>query len=124
MAIIIFKFVCLDLKVMAFLIHSTPEMFLILGHGAICMSIAIFLYYCCLVAALFTKYWFYKLIGLIYGMRPFTALEDFWLLDLPVNPASIPAIFTFNKINEDPQAYLNRLLDVIKSRNINCNMKL
>ena len=103
MSAIIFKIACLDFKIMATLIHSTPEILIsTLGHGLVCMVIAMSLYMCCMVGALLTKYLFYSAIGKFYGMRPFTALEDFWLLDLPVNPASIPAIFTFNKTDEDP----------------------
>jgi len=57
-------------------------------------------------------------------MRPFNIIEDFWLCDLPINPASIPAIFTFNKSDEDPRLYLDKILKKIKDRNINCNMKV
>lgn len=94
------------------------------GHGPVCIYIAFWLYIGCLLVAIFVKYTFYVIVGKVYGMRPFNTIEDFWLCDLPINPTSIPAIFTFNKTDQDARVYLDKLLKTIKDRNINCNMKL
>lgn len=69
------------------------------------------------------KYAIYYVVGFLYGMRPLTAYEDFWLYDLPVNPYGIPSILIFNKTDKDPTEMYESILQ--KTRyDTHCDLKM
>ena len=57
-------------------------------------------------------------------MRPLTPLEDFMLYDHPINPLNVPSMLTMNRIEEDPEEFLENILKKVQAQNLNCNNKL
>lgn len=62
------------------------------------------LFYSGLTQAIFVKWLIYQLIGIVCGMEPLSANDDFWLWDAPVNQASVPSFIVFDKSDIKPEA--------------------
>jgi len=69
------------------------------------------------------KYLIYCLIGKIYGVEPLSANDDFWLYDSPINPINVPSFIVFDKIDGDPEEFINTILRRI-GRGHRCTVKL
>jgi hypothetical protein len=62
--------------------------------------------------AILLKYLFYRIVALVYGLNFMTGNDEFMMYDFPINPLNIPVFLIVDKIGEDPEESLKRLLKV------------
>ena len=95
-----FLFYTLGIKCgfLSIMITKTPTpLGFIWGHGPKCICLSIWLLLVCLMMASMVKSIVYQIIGMIYGMTPTSALDDFWMYDYPINQINVPGCCVFNK---------------------------
>lgn len=63
------------------------------------------------------------MIGVIYGVEPLSANDDFWLYDSPINPANVPSFIVFDKTDMDPEEFIKMITKRI-GRGHRCTVKL
>jgi hypothetical protein len=94
----LFKVIGLNMGVLGWLIRTIPDPLVgVWGHGPKCICISFPFFIGCLMGSAFVKYIFYQIVGLVLGLTPTTAMDDFWLYDYPINPIIVPSILTFAK---------------------------
>ena len=69
------------------------------------------------------KFIIYWVIGKIYGVEPLSANDDFWLYDSAINPINVPSFIVFDKLEGDPEQFINTILQRI-GRGHRCTVKL
>ena len=113
-----FLFYTLGIKcgVLSIMITKTPTpLGFIWGHGPKCICFSIWLLLVCLMMASMVKSIVYQIIGMIYGMTPTSALDDFWMYDYPINQINVPGCCVFNKpTDRTPEQMLKQII-----RNVN-----
>ena len=48
----------------------------------------------------------YQIIGIVYDLEPLSQMDDFYLMDAPINPCNAPSTIVFPKIRENPEEVL------------------
>ena len=111
-AILYFYALGFKLEVLSIMIKKTPTpLGFIWGHGPKCICLSIWLFIVCLLLASIVKSIIYRIIGMIYGMTPTSALDDFWMYDYPVNRINVPGCIIFNKPKDrTPEQMLKHLI--------------
>jgi len=71
-------------------------------HGIKCCTIAIWVYYVCIIIVIVLTHLFYFMLGKVLGLESTSPLDDFWLYDLPINPHNIPSALVFEKPEKAP----------------------
>lgn len=110
-AAVFFKKVALEMGILSYMIVSVPTILdKPLFHAFKCITLSFITANVCLVGAVFIKYCFYKIIGMMYGCEPTTAMDDFWLYDLPINPINIPVALVVDKPEKNPEDVLKQFV--------------
>ena len=75
----LFKVIGLDMGVLSYMIKNYPDPLQgIWGHAPKCIGLSTVFFIACLLTSSLVKYVFYHIVGMIYGMSPCTAMDDFW----------------------------------------------
>ena len=63
------------------------------------------------LAAALTKHIIYCIVAKVHGYEVLTAMDEFYLYDMPVNPINMGSIFTFNRpIDQKPEEVLETII--------------
>lgn len=70
-----------------------------------------------LLLAIFLKYVFYKIVGILNGVEYMGGGEEFWLFDWPANPINLPAILIFERPEGNPDEIIEQVYQKLLKRN-------
>lgn len=94
----LFYIIGFKLNLLGLLIKNVPfPLVQLFGHGPKCIAMTMTVMINSLLAAVFVKYLFYRVVALVYGYESLYFSDDFYLYDLPVNPINIPGYLVFKK---------------------------
>jgi hypothetical protein len=105
--------------------HFWPD-FAIGGKEGWCwFGFSIFVQYwwviACIFHAIFLKYLFFRVLGLMLGLEYMSAFDEFWLLDWPANPINVPSFLIFKRPKISHQKVLDFVFDGACGRKSNIN---
>ena len=87
------------------------------GYFLINLNLKCLFAFLSLLLAIFLKYLFYKLVGLIHGAEYMSGAEEFWLFDWAVNPCNLHGILIIQRPKGDPEEIMEQIREKLMRRN-------
>ena len=80
------------------------------------------LFWIMLLAAIFLKWCFFYMIGLVLGLEMLSPHDELWLYDYPANPCNIPSFLVIKRPNIKPEDFMKNLFEGL-GRSHRCSIK-
>ena len=94
-----------EISYLAWLIKALSPLSKVMGHAILCILLSYFFYLFCIIQVLFLKNVFYQIVGLLWGMEPTLATDDFFLYDYPINPMNVPTFMITERFEGNPDEF-------------------